>query len=128
MPIVGGTFEARVDDLAGHRTVHGSVLPGGVDDQVLVSPTRTDLDAVYAVRTQDGALLRVHNVGVRSGDATALARIARGEPADPDSVYFRTWPRLTSSHPAWAWTGETLFVGVGVREPHRVVIDVYRLG
>ena len=89
VPILGGRVEGP--DLCGR------VLPGGADFQILRSGTLTELEARYAIETDDGDRVYVENHGVRSGSADDIARIVAGEPVDPDRIYFRSNPRLSSS-------------------------------
>jgi hypothetical protein len=119
IPITGGA-------VSGPR-LSGRVLPGGADFQILHTPELSQLDARYAVETEDGAIISVDNAAIRSGSAEALGRIARGEPVDPAEIYFRCAPRLRSSAPQWDWVNRTLFVGTGERYPDRVVVHVFAM-
>jgi Protein of unknown function (DUF3237) len=120
VPIVGGTLEGPL--------LNGEVLAGGMDNQVLWTTTLTELHAHYAVRLEDGALMYVDNAGVRSGSEEDMLALARGERVDPERIYFRTAPRLSSTAAGWEWLARTLFLGVGTREPDSVRLDVYRVG
>jgi hypothetical protein len=55
-PIVGGTFEGR--------DLHGEVMPGGGDWQTVRPDGMIVLDARYALRTDDGAVIQVYNRGL----------------------------------------------------------------
>jgi len=57
VPILGGEFAGDID---GH-TLHGRVLPGGADRQLLRADGIKELDALYEMQTHDGAVLTVHN-------------------------------------------------------------------
>jgi hypothetical protein len=117
IPITGGT-------VAGPR-LSGRILPGGADFQTLHSPELSELDARYALETDDGAIVSVDNAALRSGSREAMARLVRGESVDPAEIYFRCAPRLRTSAPAWDWVNRTLFVGTGERYPDRVVVHLY---
>lgn len=57
IPITGGTFE-------GPR-VKGEVLSGGADYQLVNSELgRTELEAIYCIRTDDGVSIHVRNTGI----------------------------------------------------------------
>lgn len=58
IPITGGTFE-------GPR-IKGEVLSGGADYQ-LQTKERTDLEAIYCIRTDDGVSIHVRNNGIIAG-------------------------------------------------------------
>ena len=84
IPITGGTF-------AGPR-LHGDILPGGADYQ-LVGSSHTDVEAIYNLRTHDGATIHIRNVGIAS------------------DRYFFTAPRFEApADGPYAWLNESLFV------------------
>jgi hypothetical protein len=119
VPILGGTVD-------GPR-LNGEVLPGGADWQ-LVEPDGTGrLEARYTVRTEDGALIYVRNLGLRTGRPEVLARIAAGETVDPAEYYFRSWPSFECGDPRYEWLTRTLAVGSGARLPGAVAIDLYAI-
>ena len=65
IPILGGTFEGPL--------LRGKILAGGADWQVTRSDGVLLLDAIYAMRTDDGAVIQVRNRGMRSGPPDAMA-------------------------------------------------------
>ena len=119
VPILGGT-------LRGER-LNGTILPAGADFQLIRPDGFTTLDARYAARLDDGALLYIVNLGVRYGPPDVMARITRGEPVDPRDVYFRTTPRFETSAAAHAWLTRPLFVGSGARRPDHVELTVFEV-
>jgi hypothetical protein len=117
VPITGGTFHGPA--------VAGKVLPGGADYQILRSPELTELDARYALETDAGQRIYVHNTALRHGTEEDIERLNRGEAVTPDHIYFRCWPRLTSSAPELSWLNSRLAVGTGERHPERVVVRIF---
>ena len=117
VPILGGTVTGP--------QLRGRVLPAGTDHQYLRSDRVTELDARYAVETDDGARIAVHNTGLRVGSAADVAALLRDEPVDPNRIYFRTQPRLSTAHPDYAWLDDRLFVATGERTPTTVELDVF---
>lgn len=117
IPITGGRVE-------GPR-LNGTVVPMGADYQLLLSDTVTELEAKYAIETTEGERIYVSNLGIRSGSAEDIARLVRGEPVDPERIYFRCTPRLLSSGPEWSWLSTRILVGSGRRHPDRVELDVF---
>lgn len=99
-----------------------AVLPAARDAVPAVAPaavpvaaSTVEIDARYDARTEQGALIGMHAVGVR--------RVA------PDGgVYFRVTIRFETSEPALAELQDALFVADGVREADRVRHTVYRVG
>lgn len=123
IPITGGS-------LHGPR-LHGRVLPGGADFQLIVSDTASDLDARYIIELDspglEGEHLYVQNRALRRGSAANIAKLARGEPVDPSAIYFRGVPTFEVSSPALAWLTESLFIVSGARFPDRVEMGLYRV-
>lgn len=114
IPITGGRVEgARLS------------LPGGTDWQVVRADSGAALEARYTIRTTDGALVYVRNVGLRCGPPDVLARLGRGEPVDPAAYYFRTTPRFETGAPAHAWLNDVIAVGSAVRRADAVILDFY---
>ena len=93
-----------------------------------VGPGHLPVDAARALRhpTDDGALVEVRGDGLRHGPPEVMARLARGEPVEPDAYVFRTIVRCTTGAPAWLHLNRTVVFGVGRREPRRVVLALYR--
>jgi hypothetical protein len=125
---------------AGHRRVisivrglvagpklHGHILPGGADWQILRPDGTGDLDARYTIQSDDGALIYVVNRGIRHGPADVLARLNRGERVDPASYYFRSAASFETSAAQYAWLTRAVMVGSGERYPDKVVIRFWEL-
>lgn len=119
IPITGG--EARGADWTAR------VLPGGADYQIVVSPTRAELEAHYVLETDAGDRIYVRNRAIRVAAAETTAALLRGEVVDPALVYFRCAPTLETASRALGWINDRLFVGAGQRHPDRVVMSFYAL-
>lgn len=90
IPITGGTFE-------GPR-LRGTVLPGGADYQ-LVAPDgkRTELEAIYCIRTDDGSTIHVRNRGI-------IASV-------DNSFYFKAAPQFEApAGSPYSWLNNAIFV------------------
>lgn len=114
--------------LGGQATGRGwtaRVLPGGADYQLIVSDRLAELDARYTMETDAGDLIYVQNRALRAAAPEVTARLLRGEPVDPQLVYFRCSPSFEAAAPAWHWLSERLFLGSGVRRPDRVEMQFY---
>jgi len=105
IPITGGTF-------TGAR-IRGVILPGGADWQTTRTDGVTEADALYSIRTDDGAVIIVHNQGV----------IAAG------GAYMRTALRFTAPDGPHAWLNQSQFVSsiAGGPRPGTVIIRVFRV-
>jgi len=117
IPITGGRC-------AGPR-MSGVVLPGGADFQHIRPDGVLELEARYALRLDDDALVNVVNQGIRHAAPEDMARLARGEAVEPGRIYFRTTPRFDTAAPAHTWMTRTLFVGLAERHPDHVRVRVF---
>lgn len=118
VPILGGTFE-------GPR-LRGEVLPGA-DWQVVRPDGVLELEARYALKTDDGALISMVNRCLRRASPEVMARLNAGEPVDPSEVYFRTTPTFETSSSRYAWLMDSIFLGSGERQAARVVINFWEV-
>jgi Protein of unknown function (DUF3237) len=119
IPITGG-------DVRGEN-LNGRVCPFGADFQIIRPNELIELEAKYAIETDDGAVIYVENKGLRFGPIELLLRLKRGEPVDPRLIYFRTVPRFETGAEKYRWLMESLFIGSAARHADRVVIDVHQV-
>jgi len=92
IPITGGTFEGP--------DLKGEVMPGGWDWQLRRPDGCTDIEADYFLKTDDGAVINVVNVGVVCPpDANGVARPTR------------THPVFEPPRGKYEWLGQTAFIG-----------------
>src|SRR5947209_9884184 len=119
IPILGG-------EVSGDG-IKGTIFPVGADFQVIRPNGFTELEAKYAFKLDDGAIVYIENIGIRFGPKEALDRIARGETVDPSLIYFRSVPRFETGSENYRWLMEHLFIGSGARHPDRVEIDVHQV-
>jgi hypothetical protein len=119
IPITGG--EVRGDG------INGKVCAFGADFQIIRPNELIDLEAKYALETDDGAVIYVENRGIRFGPVELLQQLKRGEPVDPKLIYFRTVPKFETGSEKYRWLMEHLFIGSAARHADRVVIDVHQV-
>ncbi len=119
IPIIGGRFEGN--------KMRGEILPGGADWQIVAADGTALLEARYTLRTDDGALIYVRNIGVRHGPPEVLAAIARGEQVEPTKYYFRAMPTFETGEKKYAWLNRILAVCSGVRTKEEVLLDFYEV-
>lgn len=117
--ITGGT-------VVGPR-LNGSILPGGSDWPLTRADGATVIDAHYTVRADDGALIYVHNQGLRVSSAEALERLRRGEPVPAHEMYFRSAPVFDAPAGPHGWLTRRLFVATIERAGATVCIRVFML-
>ena len=95
IPITGGTFEGP--------KLKGTIIPGGADWQLMENGTgRTNVEAIYSIRTDDGAYIHVRNNGIISS--------GKDENGNP-TFYFRCAPKFEApADSKYAWMNNCLFV------------------
>lgn len=109
IPITGGTFEGP--------QIKGTVLRGGADYQLIHKDAgRTDLEAIYNIRTDDGVTIHVRNIGMISR--------CNGKP------YFYTTPSFEAPMDSrYAWLNNAIYVcrpdDNGMKDG--VVLNVWRV-
>ena len=97
IPISGGTFE-------GPR-MKGTVLKGGADYQYVgMNGTRTELNAIYTIKTDDGVLIQVQNGGLIYAPKEKNA-------SGPPEFYFRAAPKFEAPIDSkYAWLNNAIFI------------------
>lgn len=95
IPITGGTFEGP--------KLKGTIIPGGADWQLMENGTgRTNVEAIYSIKTDDGAYIHVRNNGIISS--------GKDEDGNP-TFYFRCAPKFEApADSKYAWMNNCLFV------------------
>jgi len=117
--ITGGSFD-------GPR-LRGTIVPGGADWQIARADGVLDIDARYALRTADGALIRVVSQGYRHGPPEVLEALGRGEDVPPEKYFFRTVLRFETGAADLQWLNRTLAVASAQRKARQVLLEVYQL-
>lgn len=119
IPIVGGA--------ALGPEITGEVLNLGADWQTVFGDGAAHLDTRYAIKTVEGAVIEVVNIGTRAGPPEVMARLAAGEETDPESYYMRTAARLETGDPRYDWVNHTVFICAGARRSSAVDIAFYKV-
>jgi hypothetical protein len=121
IPITGGTFEGP--------TMKGEVLNGGADWQVISSDkSKTELEALYQIKTDDGVVIFIRNTGLRVASAEVTQRLAKGETVGANEYYFRAAPKFEAPrNTKYAWLNDAIFVCKGIRMPDYVLLQVWKV-
>ena len=94
IPITGGTFEGP--------NIKGTILNGGADYQLANAAGRTEVEAIYSIRTDDGVNIHIRNRGI-----IANSKDSQGNP----SFYFRCAPQFEApADSKYAWLNNSLFL------------------
>ena len=112
IPITGGTFEGPL--------LKGTILNGGADYQ-LNAENRTELEAIYCIKTDDGVYIHVRNRGI----------IANGKDANGNSTfYFKAAPQFEApADSRYGWLNNALFVCAPewTKEFQGIVLNVWKV-
>lgn len=111
IPITGGTFEGPL--------LRGIILSGGADWQ-LSKGNRTELEAIYSIRTDDGVNIHIRNRGIiYSGP---------DEHGNP-TFYFKAAPQFEAPEDSkYAWLNNALFLCTPDQSPAgTIVLNIWKV-
>lgn len=112
IPITGGTFEGPL--------LKGTILNGGADYQ-LNTENRTELEAIYCIKTDDNVYIHVRNRGI-----IANGKDASGNP----TFYFKAAPQFEApADSRYGWLNDALFVCAPewTKEFKGIVLNVWKV-
>ena len=113
IPITGGTFEGP--------ELKGTIINGGADYQLANDKGRTELEAIYCIKTDDGVYIHVRNRGI-----IANGKDASGKP----KFYFKAAPQFEApADSKYGWLNDALFVcePEWTQEFKGIVLNVWRV-
>ena len=114
IPITGGTFEGPA--------IKGTIINGGADYQLANKALgRTELEAIYSIKTDDGVYIHVRNRGIIWNGTDA-----QGNP----SFYFKAAPQFEApADSKYAWLNNALFVCAPdfTQQFKGIVLNVWRV-
>lgn len=118
IPIISG-------ELKGENGMHGVVLPGGIDSQIVRSNGRCDISARYAVKLDNGTSFYIQNDGMRTVPAEYASEVFDGRFVEPSLYYFCTVPYFEVFDETLSWLRERIFICLATRLPDSVEIEYY---
>ena len=114
IPITGGTFEGPA--------IKGTIINGGADYQLANKALgRTELEAIYSIKTDDGVYIHVRNRGI-----IWSGKDVQGNP----SFYFKAAPQFEApADSKYAWLNNSLFVCAPdfTQQFKGIVLNVWRV-
>lgn len=121
VPITGGTFEGP--------KLKGVVLSGGADYQYSDRESgRTEIEAIYTIKTDDNVLIHFRNVGLSYIQEDLRDLMKKGEKFDLDKIYFRAAPKFEAPNDSkYDWMNNAIFVCKGVPNKEYVSIQVWKV-
>lgn len=109
IPISGGTFEGP--------KLKGTVLKGGADYQyVSRNGERTELDAIYTIKTDDNVYINIRNIGILY------------KSKENKDIYFRTAPKFEAPVDSkYDWLNNAIFICKPVGKEGYISIQVWKV-
>ena len=110
IPITGGTFEGP--------NIKGTIINGGADYQLANKDNRTELEAIYSIKTDDGIYIHVRNRGIiyngkdENGNPTFYFKAAPQFEAPTDSKYNWLNNALFVCQPEWTQAFQGIVLNV----------------
>ena len=103
----------------------GTLLPGGVDSQVIRPDGRAEISARYGVRLDDGRSFYIQNDGIRTVTPDHVETVLAGGIAPADAYYFCTKPEFEIYDDSLGILKTRLFVCCAERLPDSVALQYY---
>lgn len=113
IPITGGTFEGP--------NLKGTIINGGADYQLASKEgNRTQLEAIYSIKTDDGVYIHVRNRGI-----ICMGKDEKGNP----SFYFRAAPQFEApTDSKYAWLNNAIYVcAPAPGKPGSITLNVWKV-
>jgi len=102
-------------------------VPHGADFQHIGPDGVTEIQARYAIETDDGYRIYVENTGIRRAPPEVMAHLMKGEVVDPALIYFRSAPRFEVPNGPYTWLERSMFLCSGARFPEHVVLRFFKV-
>lgn len=122
IPIESGVLSGI--DIEG-KSLRGTVVPGGVDSQVIRPDGTCELSARYGVQLEDGRSFYIENNGIRTVPKEYVSQVLAGKFIDPSLYYFATTPRFEVYDRTLEWMEKHIFVCKAVRTQTEVNLIYY---
>lgn len=107
------------------ENLHGVVLPGGVDSQIIRPNGLCEVSARYGVRLDNGNSFYIQNDGIRTVPHEYAPVVLQGGFVDPQLYYFCTKPIFEVYDESLRWLCEKVFICSAIRLPDAVHLDYY---
>ena len=115
-----GTY--TVGETSKGPAMKGEILSGGADYQLNDREHgRTEVEAIYSIKTDDGVYIHVRNCGL-----IVMGQDKDGKP----SFYFRTAPKFEAPRDSkYAWLNDAIFVCMPgmVGKPGAICLDIWKV-
>ena len=105
--------------------LNGTVLPDGVDSQVVRPDGRAELSARYGVRLDDGRSFYIQNDGIRTVEPEHVETVLSGGIAPFEAYYCCTKPEFEIYDDSLSVLKNRLFICHATRYPDSIQLDYY---
>ena len=103
----------------------GTVLPDGVDSQVVRPNGRAELSARYGVRLDDGRSFYIQNDGIRTVPPEHIQTVLSGGIAPAEVYYCLTKPEFEIYDDSLSILKDRLFIVNATRYPDSIKLEYY---
>ena len=104
---------------------NGTVLPDGVDSQVVRPNGRAELSARYGVKLDNGASFYIQNDGIRTVPPEYVETVLSGGIAPADVYYCVTKPTFEIYDDRLSVLNDKLFICNATRYPESILLEYY---
>lgn len=104
---------------------HGTVLPCGVDSQVVRPNGKAELSARYGVKLDDGRSFYIQNDGIRTVPAEYVETVLSGGIAPAEVYYCVTKPEFEIYDDSLSILNEKFFIVNATRFPDSILLEYY---
>ena len=96
--------------------IKGIVLNGGADYQFVNKENdRTEVEAIYCIKTDDSIMIHIRNTGIVYQTEEAKEQLSKGGSFDWDKMYFRTSLKFEAPiNSKYNWMNNAVFICKGV--------------
>ena len=119
IPIISGELKGE--------NMSGTILPGGIDSQIIRPNGICELSARYGIRLNDGETIYIENNGIRTVPEEYVEKVKKGDFIDPSLYYFKTTPKFEIYSPKYKWLTTNLFICNAKRLPTKVLLTFYKI-
>ncbi|MDR1728649.1 MAG: DUF3237 family protein [Acidobacteriota bacterium] len=105
--------------------LNGTVLPNGIDSQVVRPNGRAELSARYGIKLDDGRSFYIQNDGIRTVPHEHIETVLSGGIAPADVYYCVTKPEFEIYDESLSILKNRLFVVNATRYPDSILLEYY---
>jgi len=105
--------------------INGTILPDGIDSQVVRPDGRAELSARYGIKLDDGRSFYIQNDGIRTVPTEYVETVLSGGIAPSDVYYCCTTPQFEIYDESLSILKNRIFICYAIRHPDSIQLDYY---